>query len=71
MFNSHSEEIAAQLDAVTDAGGPRSNRTPVSICISSEHNNCNQRNWIPKKNPKCPQPRFADEKAFRAICTEQ
>lgn len=49
MFNSHSEEIAAQLDAVTDACGPRSNCTPVYICIPSEHNNCNQRNGIAEK----------------------
>lgn len=48
-FSSHSEEIAAQLDAVTDAGGLRLNCTPVYICISSEHNNGNKRNLIPEK----------------------
>lgn len=31
VFNSHSEEIAAQLDVVTDACGPRSNCTAVYI----------------------------------------
>lgn len=49
VFNSHSEEIAAQLDAVTDACGPRSNCTPVYIRISLEHKNCNQGNWNPEK----------------------
>lgn len=42
VFNSHSEEIAAQLDLVTDACGPRSNCTPVYICLSSEHNYCKE-----------------------------
>lgn len=71
VLKSHSEEIAAQLDAVTDACGLLSNCSPVYICISSEHNNCKRRNWDPEKINKCARPHFVDEKAFRAICTEQ
>lgn len=69
MFNSHSEEIATQLDAVTDACGPRSNCTPISAFPQSTITVIRGIGF--QKNPKCPKPHFADEKAFRAIYTEQ